>query len=267
MEYLNQAVEFLRSPAAVIVTFGLVIFLHEFGHFIVCKLSGIKVERFSFGLGPEMTGFTRGGTRYSISVIPLGGYVKPAGESPEEMTGDPGEYFAKPWYVRLAVVVAGPLMNYLLAFLIFTGVIFLAGQPVPSRMPVIGETMAGYPAAEAGIRAEDRILKINGAAVTTWENMASVIHRSPGKKLAVVYSRSGIEHTAVLVPVKDPSGKIGLIGIFQGVSYQSMGFINSVKMGAGQCWYWTTFTFTTLASKIYHRENPDLAGPVGIVTL
>ena len=105
----------LTSIIAVLFTFGLVIFLHELGHFIVCKLSGIRVEAFSFGFGPELFGRTSGPTRYSIRAIPLGGYVKPAGEEIDQVSGSPDEYFAKPWYVRLGVVFAGLLFGALKA--------------------------------------------------------------------------------------------------------------------------------------------------------
>lgn len=257
----------ILSIAAVLFTFGLVIFLHEFGHFIVCKLVDIKVERFSFGFGPELAGFSRGETRYSLSAIPLGGYVKPAGENSDEMTGDPREYFSKPWYCRLGVVGAGPAMNYILAFTLFAGVIFMAGEPVPSNEPVIGEVMAGFPAEAAGLKEGDRILSINNTPVETWQQMAELIHRFPEKKIKINYSRREQRFAADVLTIKDSGGKMGLIGIATGVSYRKVGLVNSVNMGLRQCYYWTAYTITTLASKIYHKEKPDLAGPVGIVTM
>jgi len=258
----------LISIVAVLFTFGLVIFLHEFGHFIVCKLSGIKVEAFSFGFGPELWGRTSGPTRYSLRAIPLGGYVKPAGESIDEVSGAPDEYFSKPWYTRFGVVVAGPVMNYLLAFVLFSGVILIVGEPVPSNQPVIADLTQGYPAEAAGLKAGDRILKVNGTEVATWAAMAEQIYPRVEKDVTLVYSRAGAEATVKLRTKKAPDGSgRGVIGIANGIDYARVPLLKGLHMGAHQCWYWTAFTVKTLASNIYKREKPDLAGPIGIVNI
>ena len=255
------------SIIGVLLTFGAVIFLHELGHFIVCKLAKIKVEAFSFGFGPELKGYTKVDTRYSLRAIPLGGYVKPAGENIEEVSGSPDEYFSKPWHVRLSVVLAGPLMNYILAFVLFTSVIFMTGQPIASEKAVIGEVVASYPAAIAGLKEGDKIIAVNGAKIKTWEEMAAVIHKNVEKEISISYERKGLAGTIELKTKKDPSGKIGLIGVSPVISYAPISFIRSVEIGAYQCYYWTAFTVTTLASNLYHREKPDIAGPIGIVDI
>jgi len=259
------------SILGVLLTFGAVIFLHELGHFIVCKFSKIKVEAFSFGFGPELTGYTKGDTRYSLRAIPLGGYVKPAGENIEEVSGAPDEYFSKPWYIRLAVVLAGPAMNYILAFVLFTSVIFLTGQPIASEKAIIGEVIASYPAEAAGLKAGDKILSVNGIKTNTFEEMARVIHKNIEKEISISYEREGDVKGSVssvkLTTKKDPSGQMGLIGVSPLTTYAPIGLIKSVNMGAYQCYYWTAFTVTTLASNIYHRQKPDLAGPIGIVDI
>jgi len=296
------------SIIAVLFTFGLVIFLHEFGHFTVCKLVGIRVDAFSFGFGKELLGFTRGDTRYSLRLIPLGGYVKPAGEdieeayaaqekSPEnsespatpenaappaaEKTGDgpvngkhaelaPYMYFAKPWYIRLGVVAAGPFMNYLLAFILFSGVILFVGEPVLSDLPVIGELSQGYPAAAAGLKTGDRVLKLDGVAVETWSGMADKIYSKVEKEITVVYSRGGAEATVKVRTRKAPDGSgRGIIGIAPSMDYgyKKVPFFKGIAMGAHQCWYWTAFTVKTLKSNFDKREKPDLAGPIGIVNI
>lgn len=297
----------ILSILAVLFTFGLVIFLHEFGHFIVCKLVGIRVDAFSFGFGRELIGFSRGDTRYSIRLIPLGGYVKPAGEdisdiaeekkklshntesagetgmddprsiepqkasSQLELSGDnlPSYmYFAKPWYTRLGVVFAGPVMNYLLAFALFTGVILLVGEPRPSDAPVIGDLSKGYPAEVAGMKSGDRIVSVDGVPVATWTEMAGIIHSKAEKELSVTYERGEERTTLALVPRVAPGGpKRGVIGIAPGVDYLPVPLLKGIAMGAHQCWYWTAFTVKTLASNIYRREKPDLAGPIGIVNI
>lgn len=258
----------LISTLAVLFTFGLVIFLHEFGHFVVCRLSGIRVEAFSFGFGPELYGRTSGPTRYSLRLVPLGGYVKPAGEDINEVSGAPDEYFAKPWYTRLAVVLAGPVMNYVLAFALFSGVILVVGEPVPSTAPVIGDMAQGYPAETAGLKPGDRIIKVDGTPVATWSEMSAIIYGKIQKPVAITYSRDGAEASVSLTTRKAPDGAPrGVIGISPGIAYSSVPLYKGVKMGAYQCWYWTAFTVKTLASNIYHHEKPDLAGPIGIVNI
>src|SRR4051812_3678060 len=175
----------LQSLVAIVFTFGLVIFIHESGHFFVCRLLGIRVEKFAFGFGPELWGIDRGGTRFSIHALPLGGFVKPAGESLEESAGHPDEYFAKPWYQRLLVVYAGPVMNYILAFALFTGLVFFKGLPEPSTLTKIGDVFTDFPAYRAGIRPDDVITDIDGKAVASWKELAETINRQPDKQLEV----------------------------------------------------------------------------------
>ena len=258
--------DLLISTVAVLFTFGLVIFLHESGHFLVCKLVKIKVEAFSFGFGPELFGRTSGATRYSVRAIPLGGYVKPAGENIEEATGAADEYFSKPWYSRLAMVYAGPAMNYLLAFTLFAGVILIVGEPVPLNEAVIGEIAQGYPAETAGLKIGDRILSVDGEPVAAWDKMAALIHAKVEKEVVVKY-QSGTENKTVKIKTARGPERVGIIGISPGISYIRIGLFKSGKMAVGQCWYWTALTVKTLASNISHREKPDIAGPIGLVNI
>ena len=262
----------ILSIVAVLFTFGLVIFLHELGHFLVCKLAKIKVEAFSFGFGPELFGRVKGDTRYSIRAIPLGGYVKPAGENIEEVTGHPDEYFSKPWYTRLGVVLAGPFMNYMLAFILFTGVIFTVGKPV--YLSVVGEVLAGKPAARAGLESGDKVLSVDWVKVTTWDDMAALIYQKVEANVLIEYERKG---AAAKVKIKTSRGTnpetgkdIGLIGVALDQSasvFQKVGTMDSVRFGAGQCWFWTAYTVKTLASNLRRREKPDISGPIGIVNI
>ncbi len=255
----------IYTVLSVIITFGLVIFIHELGHFLACKWQDIKVDAFSFGFGPELYGFTRGETRYKICAIPLGGYVQAAGEDLSNSSGNPREYFAKPWYRRLIVALSGPGMNYVLAFLLFSGAIYFTGEPVFSTQPVIGEVIESYPADISGLKPGDRVLSVNGKEMATWEQLATTIHTLPEQDIAVRYVRAGQESSITLKTKKDPSGSYGVIGISPENTYKPIPFLMSIKLGGYQCWYWSKETVTTLASKIYKREKPDVAGPVGIV--
>ena len=258
---------YLQSAAAVVITFGMVIFLHEFGHFILCRRLGVRVEKFAFGFGPELFGFTRGQTRYSICALPLGGFVKPAGEELDACTGRPDEYFGQAWHRRLAIVAAGPAMNYILAFCLFTGVIFIKGVPEPGAEAVIGNMSVGFPADRAGLEIGDAVTAVDGRPVSNWEELAGAIHKSPGRELEVTYRRGAKTAAVRVVPRLDAASGFGVIGILPKSVYRPVGFAVAVWEGARQCYAMTAMTVRTISSKIYHREKPDLAGPVGIVEL
>lgn len=256
----------ILSILAVIVTLGLVIFLHESGHFLVCKRLGVRVERFAFGFGPELVGVTYGGTRFSICAIPLGGFVKPAGESLEDATGDPDEYFSRSPWQRLLIVAAGPVMNYVLAFLMFFSVIFIWGMPRPSGEPVIQELAPDFPAAAAGLKPGDRVLKVDGVEVAQWTEMAGLIHARAEQETELVVLRDGQPMTVRLTPRKDPSGR-GLIGVMQKMVYEKVGVLRASKEAAGQCWFWTRHTVVSLAENLLKWTKPEVAGPIGIMQM
>jgi regulator of sigma E protease len=258
----------VQQAAAIVVTFGMVIFLHEAGHFFMCRWLGVRVERFAFGFGPELLGITgRSGTRFSICLFPLGGFVKPAGEDMENTTGKADEYFAQSWSRRLAIVYAGPIMNYVLAFVLFTGVIWIKGAGEPGNMPIIGNMMTGFPADNAGLQLEDKVLSVNGKAVATWEELAGQIHKHPAEKIKLVFERGAEKKTVEVATKKDEASGRGVIGIMPKLVYKPVGFFAAAYEGGRECYALTAFTIKTIGSKIWKREKPDLAGPVGIVQM
>lgn len=258
---------YLQSAAAVLLTFGMVIFLHELGHFILCRVLGVRVERFAFGMGPELIGFTKGDTRYSICALPLGGFVKPAGEDNPGQSSKPDEYFGQSWNRRLAIVAAGPAMNYLLAFVLFTGVVLAKGVPEAGTEPVIGNLMTGFPADQAGLRIGDAVSALDGKPVGTWNELAGTIHKHPGKQVTLTVKRGEETLKVKVTPRKDDATGNGVIGIMPMPKYRAVSAFEAAREGARQCWLLTKFTITTIASKIWKRERPDLAGPVGIVQM
>ena len=258
---------YLQSAAAVVVTFGLVIFLHELGHFLMCRRLGVRVEKFAFGMGPELFGVTRGETRYSVCAFPLGGFVRPAGEDLETCTGKPDEYFGQAWHRRLAIVFSGPAMNYLLAFGLFTGVIYWKGIPQYSDEPAIGNLMTGFPAERAGLKIGDRILAFNGRAITTWRQLSDAIHAVPGREATMRCLRDGREFSLTLTTKVDDATGYGVTGIMPESVYAPVGPLAAIQEGAAQCWHLTAFTVKTILFKIQRRQRPDLAGPVGIVQM
>ncbi len=199
--------------------FSFLILAHELGHFMAARRSGVRVKRFSLGFGPEIVGFQRGHTRYSISAIPFGGYVKMAGEDPrEKLLGQPWEYLAQPVGRRLAIVGAGPISNYLLAFLIFTLVFFAWGNP--SKTTQIGGLLEEFPAQVHGLKQGDWIMAIDDEPVETWEQMAEVIHKKHEGSIVLKVRRDRQEFSMTITPkveaAKDVTGKetkFGIIGI------------------------------------------------------
>ena len=191
----------MTSIVALVIVLGILIFFHEFGHFLMARLFGVGVERFSLGFGPRVAGFKRGITDYRLSAIPLGGYVKMVGEEPGEELSEADKLLAfteKPVLPRFIVVAAGPVFNLLLAIFIFYGLFQFYGESVPR--PVVGEMMENSAAAEAGLKEGDRILAINGSAVETWTAMAERIKQSQGATLHLIVRRDGRQVAVDVTP-------------------------------------------------------------------
>ncbi len=193
--------EFLTHPIpAVVILLGLLVFFHEFGHFIVGRLCGIAVETFSIGFGPRIFGFTHKGTEYRLSWVPLGGYVKFAGAHPSEEVppGLAGRAFLKTSLgKRAATVVAGPAANFVLAICVYA-VLGMGGIPHPPAL--IGDVIEGSAAERAGIKFGDRMVKIDSRTIATWRDLEEVISVSPQKTLNIVVVRNGQEVPLRLTP-------------------------------------------------------------------
>ncbi|OVE77816.1 hypothetical protein BVX98_01970 [bacterium F11] len=274
----------LQGWIGVVIVFGVVIFIHEFGHFIVAKKSGIKVEQFSFGFGPEIFGFVWGETRYTVNWIPLGGYVRMSGEFPEEYEGpvlegenkeeekkEPKDrsrdFMAKPWYMRIFVALAGPAMNYVLAVVVFFLIFAVWGEQIQINKTEVGEVIAGMPAEKAGLQMGDVILRIDGELVSDFGNIAEKIGIRGNKETLFLIQRGESELTLSITPQQNEEEKRGLIGIrpAQPVTEDRkislpQSFISSVR----QCWLFSTLTLDHLGKKIMAGEKPDVAGPIGI---
>ena len=169
----------MTTALSFIFVLGILVFVHEFGHFLVARLCGIRVEKFSLGFPPKLISKKVGHTEYMISWIPLGGFVKLAGENPEESTGaNPWEFLAQPVWKRSLVIVAGPVMNILLAILFFWGLLFFQGLEIANyESTVIGQLSPSGPAEKAGLKPGDKILSVNGTPVTDFKQMAGIIYQ------------------------------------------------------------------------------------------
>jgi regulator of sigma E protease len=210
---LMQALTYLASVALVL---GVLVFVHEFGHYAVAKLCGVRVEVFSLGFGKRLWGFRRGDTDYRISLLPLGGYVKMAGENPMEAhTGDPGEFTSHPRWQRFLIAIAGPTMNVILAVLVLAGV-FMVHFEYPAfwkKSSPVAWIEAGSPAATAGILPGDHIAKLDGIQDPTWEQLEYQIALNPNQPLNVVIQRGSQVINTAIVPKTSGPDEIGYAGM------------------------------------------------------
>jgi regulator of sigma E protease len=198
---------FLLYPLAFVLVLGVMIVVHEWGHYAAAKLLGVRVEVFSVGFGPRLLGFRRGDTDYRISAIPLGGYVKMSGENPmEEATGDPGEFMSHPRWHRFIIAAAGPFMNVTLAVGLLTALyVFHFEEPTYLNEPaIVGGMKAGSPADKLGIQPGDVITNIDGIPNPTWKKVMFKAAMSAGQPIHVGVLRGG--QTLDMTVVPDPTG-------------------------------------------------------------
>ncbi|MCD5402103.1 RIP metalloprotease RseP [candidate division NPL-UPA2 bacterium] len=253
--------------------FGLVIFVHEWGHFLAAKKMGVKVEKFSLGFGPRLAGFKRGDTEYLLSAIPLGGYLKMAGElSGEGSQGKEGDFLSKSVGKRAFIVIAGVIIHYLFGFFMLSLVFFLGSPTLTSR---IGGVLEDMPAAQAGLAPGDKIIGIEGEKVSLWEEMTEIVHNSPGKPLSFLIDREGEQFELTIVPregerrnIFGEDIRIGLIGITPSPETVPLryGFMRSFYEGGKRTLFITTLTYKTIWRMLRGRVSPEhLSGPLGII--
>ncbi len=270
---------------------SIVVFFHEFGHFLVARLCGVRVLTFSIGFGPELVGFhDRHGTRWKISAIPLGGYVKFLGDENAASVPDTERLAAmnaddrarsfmfQPVLKRAAIVVAGPLANFVLAVIIFSAVFMIYGaqtsQKMTARVDVVQPDSA---AAAAGFQPGDLVVAINGEPIDSFAEMQNIVSESAGKTLDITIERNGtklvLKATPVLHEEKDVFGnvhRIGLLGIRrlpapEDLTYQPVSPPRAVWLGIQETWFVVDKTLTYIGRVIIGRESANqLGGPIRI---
>lgn len=266
----------------------IVVFFHELGHFWVARRAGVKVVAFSIGFGPEIVGFNdRHGTRWRLSAIPLGGYVKFLGDenaasAPDrDALGQLSEvdrresFFHKPVGARAAIVAAGPIANFILAIAIFSGLFMTVGRQVTT--PQVDAVQAGSAAERAGFQPNDVILAINGAPIDSFGDMQRIVSANAGEKLAVEVERGDrrltLEATPELREVTDTFGnvhRIGVLGISRDtgrgqIRTERFGPVEAVSMATKEVWFIVDRTFSYLGGVVTGRERADqLGGPIRI---
>lgn len=248
------------SVVYIIIAFSIIILVHELGHLIAALKTGVRVERFSIGFGPEIFGFYYGGIRFSVSLVPLGGYVKLYGE--EYSSIDSGGFKDKPVSTRLAVSLAGIAMNYLFAFFLFFSIFFFHGDRKLSYNAYILDVMENSPASKAGIKKGDVVIEVDGLSIKTWDEFKNEISKRPGVKTTLKILRGKDIIEVNIVPLNtDGEGRIGVLRGYELVKY---GFFKSIYEAFDTILFITLETFKTIFNSIIKLKAPEIMGPVGV---
>lgn len=252
------------SILVAILVFSVVILVHEMGHFLVARRVGIEVEEFSIGFGPKLAGFGAAGTQFSVRLIPMGGYVKMLGEEGEEeelTTDNPNSYQNKSPLQRMAVIAAGPVMNFVLALVLFILIFGVIGG-VTLKEPRIGDVVPGLPAEAAGMQAGDEIVSIDTHEMAQWADIQNYIRSNPGKTLNFTVRRGGeLLNLAVTPRMGESYSEVGIVPTIGRLS-----ILASIKEGFVQTFHLTIEIVKSLVG-IVTRQVPadDITGPIGIV--
>jgi regulator of sigma E protease len=260
-----------------IILLGLIIFIHELGHFLSAKLMGVRVLKFSLGFGPKLIGKKYGDTEYLISSIPFGGYVKMLGESSGEELKEEEKVFAfnyQPVWKRFIIVFLGPLFNLVFAMVIF---FFVFSYGIPVLLPEVGDVLPQSPAERAGLMKGDTVISIDGSQINQWDEMTKIIHTSPGRSLNLKIKRRSEVITLSVVPEKKRipdlfgQGKeVGLIGIKpSGNTFiKKSDLAESLTNAVSRTWEIAVLTIVSIV-KLIQRVIPmeTIGGPILIVQM
>lgn len=256
-----------------ILILSLLIIVHEFGHFMAARFAGVRVEEFSLGFGPQLFARKIGDTKYSLSLIPLGGYVKMAGDTLSECKGGKDEYFSKSPGKRFLIIFCGPLLNYILGFLFFWAILFMG---YPTLTTKVGGLIDGYGAQVAGLRIADKIMAINGIPVDTWEEMQKQIQVNKDNNFILVSLVRDNQKLEFNIALKNKvldnqlgeKKALGIIGItpFDEVVEVRHGFMESAYLGLNKTMDLTVMTYKgiwrLISGKMSMRDS--MTGPLGI---
>ncbi len=241
-----------------LLIFSVIVIVHELGHFLLAKRNKITVVEFSVGMGPRLLSHVWGGTRYSVKLFPLGGSCMMAGE--DEESDEEGAFGNKSVWARIAVVAAGPIFNFLLAFVLSLIIVSNIGYD-----DTVVDVTPGYPAAEAGMQNGDEIVRMGGSRTYVYREISLYNSMYQGSKAEVTFRRDGTEHTVTLTPVADENGyyRYG----FEKVNIRTKGTVlQTLGYSAAELRYWLKATVESLIKLVRgHVGLDDVSGPVGIV--
>ena len=262
----------MLTIVAFIFVFSILIFFHEFGHFIAAKTSGVRVYKFSFGFGPRVLGFTKNQTEYVICLIPLGGYVKMAGEmgqaevkeTPEEVPEEQ-RFDKKSLGIRALIVALGPFMNIVTAVIIFSLIFFVNGIPVVTNY--VSTVIENGPAEQAGIFSGDKIIAVDSMKMEDPNRIADIINKSSGEELQITLDRGGEALDVFVIPEYDNNYKKGLIGITFEISVEKINIFSAFSKGLITAGNIIKLIFSNTIEMITGKIPLEISGPLGIAQM
>ncbi|MBL7032957.1 MAG: RIP metalloprotease RseP [Candidatus Delongbacteria bacterium] len=266
------------------VVLSVIVFVHELGHFLAARLTGVRVEVFSIGFGKRLFGWHHGDTDYRVSIFPLGGYVRMAGIIDESeslpfsegvgLTGAAWEFMSKSWWQKIFILAAGGVMNFLLAWFILAVLITSSGVSELDNIPVIGGIYPGKPAALAGLMAGDRVLRLDDTSLNSWDDLRDGIQSRPDEPIILTIERAGAVFTDTLTAVPErilidgQLQEVGLIGIAPTLVQREAGPIESFILAGGQSFDLLRLSISQLLILIRGEASlGDLGGPIFIAQL
>jgi len=263
-----------------IFVIGVLVFVHELGHFLAAKSVGVRVEKFYLGFNFWGLGWKKiyKGTEYGIGLFPMGGYVKVAGMIDESMdvetTGAPDEFKSKNMFQKIWIMSAGVIMNFLLAVLIFSHLTYHNGIDDPDPRAIIGDVYPEFPADSLGLKAGDEILSIDEISIANWEAMTKQIQSKPEQKIKITWLRNGIENHGNVITksnpqlVKDELIDMGMIGIMPLLHHREADFLESISIGMSQTAHVLSLTARSLFALVKGNVSmKEMAGPIMIAKI
>lgn len=250
-----------------IVIFGILVLIHEFGHFVMAKKTGMFVKEFAIGFGPKLISKKIGETVYSIRCVPLGGFNDIAGMDPSD--GEAGErsYYRKPILHRMVVIVAGAAMNLLLPVFLFWGLIYFNGISSPSPEPVLGQVLNDTPAFRAGLQDGDRIVSMDGRDINSWQEFTAQVINGAGQSYKVVFERNGKRQETTLTPEYNEQAKRFLVGVYGDVIVKQVGVVEAFALAIERNVFIIRRMVSGIGEIIFGDAAGDVSGPIGVVQM
>lgn len=251
---------------AAIFVFGVLVTVHEFGHFITAKLTGMRVEEFAIGFGPKIYQNKDGETLYSLRAIPLGGYNKIAGMDPDDPK-EPGSFNSKSIPARMLVILAGALMNFILPVILFSGIFMIEGKEQVVKEPILGNVVQDMAADKAGLKVGDKILTINNKPVADWFELVEQLRANGSNQVNITAERAGVISTYTMKPVFDEQVKRPIIGISAKFEKQKLGFFEAIGEGFSFTKFIIFSMLDGLKNIVAGNGAADVSGPIGVAQM
>lgn len=259
----------ILTIAAAVFVFGLLVLVHEFGHFITAKMTGMRVDEFAIGFGPKLLSKKHGETVYSLRAIPLGGFNDIAGMDPDNNTAGERGFCSKSVLSRMVVILAGAGFNFLLPIVLFFMIYATFGAAAPSNEPIIGGVIQGMSAEKAGLKEGDKILSVDGQAVTTWKDFTDKLKDlEAGQNILLKYERGENISEVTVSPTFNEQEKRILVGVQSSIVYESKSLQESFTLAIEHTKEITLYMLESIARLFKEPEQTEnLAGPIGIIQM